>query len=365
MCTDSYYSYTYEHLLNSTNTSSSGSDPKAASEDRKKDHISLTNQAQHAPHSIDDRFFYEPLRDWPTSERYMDDIFDGRMKFPLWISSMTGGLDLGALINTNLAKGAQKHGLGMGLGSCRAILFSDDRLDDFLVRKHIGSQPLYANLGIAQIQQLYISKNIAAVHDLLQKTEADGLIVHINPLQEFAQPGGDAVVENSIDCIRWLLDSGGIDVIVKEVGQGMGPKSLSQLMALPIRAIDTASSGGTNFSLLELLRSDPIVAESYNPLVHVGHSAEEMIDFINKIQDEKPVEILCPNTIISGGVKSFLDAFYLRSKLRSPSAYGQASSLLKYAMSSYEELDRFIELQIEGYNLAEKLLVPKHSTYAG
>ena len=48
-----------------------------------------------------------------------------------WISSMTGGTEKAGVINRNLARLANEFGLGMGLGSCRNLLYSDEYLADF------------------------------------------------------------------------------------------------------------------------------------------------------------------------------------------------------------------------------------------
>ena len=74
------------------------------------------------------------------------------MNAPLWVSSMTGGTKEAGTINRNLARVCGQFGLGMGLGSCRIILHDDEYLSDFRLRKEMGDFPLYANLGVAQIE---------------------------------------------------------------------------------------------------------------------------------------------------------------------------------------------------------------------
>ena len=178
-------------------------------------------------------------------------------KYPLWFSSMTGGAKEARLINTDMAKVAKKFSLGMGLGSCRPILDSDDVLKDFKVREHLGDdRPLYANLGIAQIERLVEADNYGAIVDVVKKVEADGLIIHINPLQEWFQPEGDSFKSSPIDIVKRLVDKLDIKIIVKEVGHGFGPRSLHELNKIPLVAIELSGFGGTNFSQLEALRCE-------------------------------------------------------------------------------------------------------------
>lgn len=64
-----------------------------------------------------------------------------------------------AFINAHLARACKDFGMGMGLGSCRALLYSDEYMKDFDIRHLIGDdQPLFANLGIAQVELLLEKK---------------------------------------------------------------------------------------------------------------------------------------------------------------------------------------------------------------
>jgi len=228
---------------------------------------------------------------------------------------MTGGTELAKTINRNLAKACKEYGMGMGLGSCRAILESNERISDFNIRPLIGDQPLYANLGIAQIGELFSAKKEYLILELVKKLQADGLIIHINPLQEWLQPEGDIYYASPLDLIKRTIDlDGDLKIIVKEVGQGMGPKSLKALYELPIQAVDFAAGGGTNFAKLELHRASDVQKERYTGLAHVGHSAFEMMHFANTIF-ESSEHLQCHETIISGGVKDYLDGYYLTQRL--------------------------------------------------
>ncbi len=329
--------------------------------DRKKDHIELAFKSRVKNEEIDPRFYYEPLMNaHPDKNTDISVFFLGKtFKAPIWVSSMTGGTTLASIINKNLARGCCEFGLGMGLGSCRQLLYNDEFLDDFQVRKYLGGQPLYANLGVAQLEILLQEQKTDKIVELLKKLEADGLIIHVNPLQEWLQPEGDRFVSSPLETIKRILDLVDCPVIVKEVGQGMGPQSLLELFKLPLAAIDFGAGGGTNFALLEILRSSEKVADNYSGFANIGHSAEEMTDFVNQILAGNSNELLCKEVIISGGVRDFLDGYYLTQKLKLPSIYGHASGFLKHAQNSYEDLSEYINLQIEGFKLSKTMLKVK------
>lgn len=325
---------------------------------RKANHIDLAFKSQVS--QIDSRFNYEPLLSAHPQDAMPEIPFLGKvMKNPLWVSSMTGGTEKAGIINKNLAHAAGKYGLGMGLGSCRIILEDDTYLSDFQLRKFIGDDfPFYANLGIAQLEEILDSGKEKTITELINKTETDGLIVHVNPFQEWLQPEGDRFKVSALDTITRLLDVVDTSIIVKEVGQGMGIQSLKALFELPIDGIDFGAHGGTNFSALELLRANKQAQDHFKGLTTIGHSAEEMVEYCNALTYENPA-YRDKQIIISGGIKDFLDGYYHRTRLQNNSVYAQASSLLKYAEKGYDALDTYIEKQMEGYNLAQHFLTIK------
>lgn len=329
-------------------------DPNAAG--RKQDHIELAFQSQTAQ-GTDPRFYYEPLLS--AHPQHLDPIlFLGKMmRAPIWISSMTGGTQLAGKINHNLARACREFGLGMGLGSCRMLLDSDEYFEDFNLRPTIGDAlPFYANLGIAQLEQLLEQNATDKAEALVAKLQADGLFIHVNPLQEWLQPEGDVLKRPPLETIQAFLEATDVKVIVKEVGQGMGPASLKALMKLPLAAIDTAAHGGTNFSKLELLRSKNGEQEIYADVATQGHTALEMTGMINQLLDELDGELRCEQFIISGGIQNFLDGYYVMQKLNANAVYGQGSAMLKRAQESYEALQQYIQQQIAGLKLANAYL---------
>lgn len=333
-------------------TDSKNQDPNAPA--RKQDHIDLAFRARTEQGELDERFFYEPLLSPHPGEGPVGEFpFLGKtLSAPIWVSSMTGGTQWARHINTNLARACRDFGMGMGLGSCRSLLYSDEYLADFNVRHLIGPDlPLFANLGIAQLEQLLEKKDLDSLHRLVDKLQADGLIIHVNPMQEWLQPEGDRFARPPIDTIEQLLQEFDHPLIVKEVGQGMGRESLRRLLQLPLAAVEFAAGGGTNFAKLEMMRGRPEAMAAFQQLAFVGHTATDMVDIVNEIL-QKETQIQCGQIIISGGVHHFLDGYYLIRKLQCPAVYGQASAFLKHARGDYEALHTHVKSQVEGLKIA-------------
>lgn len=331
-------------------------DPTAA--DRKQDHIELALQSQVV--ALDQRFYYEPmLAAHPAVGSLAPIPFLGKqLRAPLWVSSMTGGTEMALTINENLARACAEFGLGMGLGSCRSLLYDNKRLSDFNMRPIVGKeQLLFGNLGLAQLQTLFQEDSIHRIDRLVEMLDLDGLIIHINPLQEWLQPEGDRFSESPLATIERLVAAyPQLPLIVKEVGQGFGPASLRALFQLPLAAIDTASGGGTNFAKLELLRSDVAKQAAFTPLAAVGHTALEMTNFVNDLLRNSAQAPACQQLIISGGIRNFLDGYYLTEHVEMPAIYGMASAFLQHARGEYAALQAFVAGQIRGLEMAHTFL---------
>jgi isopentenyl-diphosphate delta-isomerase len=353
------------NLENLEQTTPPDHDPTATS--RKSDHLELAMRSQIK--DLDKRFYYEPLfAAHPKQNTVHGTSFSGEggqfsflqktFRAPLWVSSMTGGTAKARIINQNLARACRQFGFGMGLGSCRQLLYSDEHFADFNIRPIMGEAvPLFANLGIAQLEILIAQNEVWRIEKLIDTLQADGLIIHVNPMQEWLQPEGDRFQKPAIETIEAILNYLKYPIIVKEVGQGFGYESLKALFQLPLAAVDFAAAGGTSFSKLELLRGSSERQELYEAWAHIGHSATDMVAFTNQIVADLGDKRRCSQVIVSGGIGHFLDGFYCIKKLAPLTAvFGQASAFLKYAQGDYAPLEQFVAMQIEGLAVAEAFL---------
>lgn len=325
------------------------------SEQRKADHIELAKNSQVKAESLSGLFNYEPLfhAHPPKDAKIETSIFGKKLNYPLWISSMTGGAKSAQLINKNLATVASQYKIGMGLGSCRSILDSDNRFEDFNLRPILGTDvPFYANLGIAQLEELVEKKSIDKIHHLIDRLSADGLIIHVNPLQEWFQPEGDRYKKAPIETIEAILKNKKYPVIVKEVGQGFGPRSLRALIELKVDGIELAGFGGTNFSKLEALRkSQDGIVSSKSALINVGHTPDEMVDILNSIYTINS----STSIIISGGIKDVVHGMALKQRLKFNSVIGFGLRFLEHA-EDLNKLNKFIIDEIETLQMTNSFL---------
>jgi isopentenyl-diphosphate delta-isomerase len=179
-------------------------------------------------------------------------LFGKTLTAPLLVSSMTGGTTEAAAINRTLAEAAEEYGVAIGVGSQRAGIEQADAATTFRVRAVAPTVLLFANLGAVQLNYGYTVDHCRRAVDMI---EADALILHLNPLQEVVQAGGDTnwkgLLQKIADVCRRLEQP----VIIKEVGWGISAQVAQQLLAAGVSAIDVAGAGGTSWSQVEMYRA--------------------------------------------------------------------------------------------------------------
>ena len=99
-----------------------------------------------------------------------------RLSAPFLIGAMTGGTDAGARVNWGLAAAAARMGVGLALGSQRAMLEDPSMSGTFRVRDAAPDVLLLGNIGLSQVTVMETS----GVVDLMTRIGADGMCVHLN-----------------------------------------------------------------------------------------------------------------------------------------------------------------------------------------
>ncbi len=247
------------------------------------------------------RFAHNALPELDFNKIDLGTIFLGRkLAAPLLISSMTGGPNRAGQINATLAEIAQAMGLALGVGSQRIALETNHAAGfDTSLRRAAPDIPIMANVGAGQLRDW---ANTTTLHRAVDMIEADALIIHLNPLQEALQQGGDRDWSGILKLIGAAVTSLPCPVIVKEVGCGIGGEVARRLMSAGVTIIDVAGAGGTSWAAVEAEQSKSAQARGI---------AETFRDWgIPTAQAILAVRAACPDMIIiaSGGMRNGLDA---------------------------------------------------------
>lgn len=173
---------------------------------------------------------------------------------PLLISSMTGGNERAEQINRNLAEAAQTLHLPMAVGSERIILEHPEAMASFAVVREVAPDiPIYGNLGAVQLNYGIGPEDVKKIVDLVR---GNGIFLHLNPLQEAIQSGGNTNFRGLLDKIGQLAAQVDFPIIAKEVGCGISQTVALALAERGIAAIDVSGAGGTSWARIESLRTD-------------------------------------------------------------------------------------------------------------
>jgi isopentenyl-diphosphate delta-isomerase len=175
-----------------------------------------------------------------------------RLRAPLWISAMTGGAEGAARLNRELSTLAEERCLGFCLGSMRPMLVDPARRPDFEVRGSAPSTLVMGNIGATEL----VRRGPEPVLDAVGAVGADGVTVHLNPVMELIQPGGDTDFRGALDAVGRLVEQAGeLAVVVKETGCGLSYADLRALSGVGVTRVEVAGSGGTSWIGVETLRA--------------------------------------------------------------------------------------------------------------
>ncbi|MEG3224003.1 MAG: type 2 isopentenyl-diphosphate Delta-isomerase [Methanobacteriales archaeon Met13] len=175
------------------------------------------------------------------------DLLGKQMDAPLIITAITGGHPSSLEVNQKLGRAADKFGIGMGLGSQRAAIENPELAPTYTVaRKEAPHAFMMGNIGTPQL------KMAEAAAEMMQ---LDALAVHLNPLQEAIQPGGDLDARNYLKQIKEAASTLNLPLVVKETGAGIRGEEAIKLEKAGVKALDVAGAGGTSWAAVEAYRS--------------------------------------------------------------------------------------------------------------
>jgi isopentenyl-diphosphate Delta-isomerase len=276
---------------------------------------------------------YHALPELKLEDVKLETNFLGKpLKAPLLIGAMTGGADLAGTINKNLAIAAETLGLGLMLGSQRVMLEHESARASFAVRQYAPNTLLIGNLGVAQFNKGYGSREAKKAIELIG---ADAIAFHTNPLQEALQIGGDTDFSQLIERLEQIVPEVGYPVMLKEVGHG-----ISGLVALTVRnlglaALDVAGAGGTSWAKVEDFAH-------YGKLLHpdiceIGIPTLKALEQCRAALPDMPL-------VASGGIRSGLDI--AKAIVTGASVCATAMPLLEPALKSPEAVMEVLEKMI-------------------
>jgi isopentenyl-diphosphate delta-isomerase len=334
---------------------------------RKKEHLELCLDAKDINSVLGTgldryRFIHNALPELDIDEIELGTTFlSKQLKAPILISSMTGGFELARKVNRNLAVAAQRLGVAMGVGSQRVAIEEPAVADSFQVRDVAPDILLLSNLGAVQLNYGYTVEQCRAA---VRMIAADGLILHLNVLQEAVQPEGNRNFRGLGEKIATVCHELEVPVVAKEVGSGISADVATRLQRSGVKAIDVAGRGGTSWYAVEAKRAASRGKPADTAFADWGIPTEEALVAVRKAVPD--VEL-----VASGGIRTGLDIAKAIALGADTAAFGQP--LLASALESADKVVEFLSniiyeikiamLCVGARNLAALKKIPLVRTY--
>ncbi len=279
------------------------------------------------------RFEHIALPEIDFSEIDTSVKFLGRkLKIPLIISSITGGGNKSEKINRSLAGLSNDYGVGFAVGSQTCALKDSSLEKSFRVRPYAPNSLILANMGAAELNYGFTIDECRRAVDMI---DADGLILHLNPLHEVFQRNNTTNFSDLLKKIERICEKLDAPVIVKEVGYGISSFVAKKLADAGVYAIEVAGAGSISWSAIEKEASrDVVLRAAADSFRGWGNPTTECIESIAK--SVKNVKI-----IASGGVNTGVKI--AKSIALGADLCGNASAFLQKIMESRSECENFME----------------------
>lgn len=221
----------------------------------------------------------------------------------------------------------------MAVGSQRIAIEHPETADTFKVARDAAPDvPIFGNIGAVQLNY-----GIAAdeLHQAIKILNADGLFLHVNPLQEAIQSEGDTNFRGLLDQIGHLAKQVDFPLLVKEVGCGIAPEIAVSLAERGVAAIDVSGAGGTSWASIESKRTtDPERQRLGEVFSNWGIPTVESLELCRRALPNYPL-------IASGGIRNGLDV---------AKAIALGADLVAFAMPLLEPATRSTEAVIQAIN---------------
>lgn len=250
---------------------------------RKKDHIRLALADKTTLTSLDAYAI-----DYNSVPRFGLDTLDTstticnkKWQFPFFINAITAGGEECNKINQDFMEVSKACGIEFFPGSYSPAL--KDKNDEAAYPKGYS-----INLGLDKDPNLILAA--------IEKTKAQYIQLHTNPLQEIVMPEGDHNFESWLSTLTEVSKKSPIPVILKETGFGMNEETIKLAIDLNLAAVDVSGMGGTNFARIENGRRE----DKSTYLENIGYTTAESLEFAAPYRDKIDI-------IASGGIRNPLD----------------------------------------------------------
>ena len=269
------------------------------------------------------------------------DFFGYKLSMPFLINAITGGMEIGEKLNSQLSEIANRNKIAFALGSMRPCFNKKEAIKSFSkISNTTEGIPVIGNLGGQQLLEYSTNQ----IENVIGEVKIDAMQIHLNPLQEALQPDGD---KNFIGITEKILDIAEVlskPIIVKEVGFGLPVKNIIELSKSGIEWFDIAGAGGTSWAKVEKHRNrsevDFQIAQEFDEF---GIPTAELL--------QKVVDMENVNIIASGGINRAMD--FAKAIAMGAKICGSAGKILEnWNFGGSDAVERMLQVYKETLKIA-------------
>ena len=284
----------------------------------------------------DIRLIHRALPEIDLDEVSTETSFYGvKLAVPLIISAITGGTDEAKKINQTLAEVAEEKRIGISVGSQRIAVAQPETVLTFsIVRETAPSTFVMGNLGCPQLS---LGWGIDEAQRCIDMIKADALALHMNPLQEAVQVGGDTNYRGVYEKISELSRKIDTPLVMKETGAGIAWEDALKMQQAGASGLEISGVGGTSWSAVE-----------YHIAKEVGKKDMEYLGgalwnwgiptAISLIETTQKTDL---NVIASGGIRTGVEI--VKSVALGADMGGIAKPFLEKAIEGKEALSQYVD----------------------
>ncbi|MCW4050595.1 MAG: type 2 isopentenyl-diphosphate Delta-isomerase [Candidatus Bathyarchaeota archaeon] len=270
-------------------------------------------------------------------------LFGRKLAAPLIISAITGGTEEAKEINKVLASVAEEKGIGISAGSQRIAVDQPETAHTFsIIREEAPNSLVIGNVGTPQLS---IGWGVDEVRTCIEMVKADAMALHMNPLQEAVQVGGDTNYSGIMVKVKEIVDEITTPIIMKETGCGIAYEEAEAFEKAGIKGLEISGLGGTSWSAVE-----------YHIAKEVGKKDMEYLGkalwnwgiptAVSVVETSQRTKL---KIIASGGIRT--GAEVAKSIVLGADAAGMAKPFLKKAIIGREQLAEYVDHIIQEFKV--------------
>lgn len=279
-------------------------------------------------------------------------LFGKELSAPLIISAITGGTEKAKKINEKLAKIAERKRIGIGLGSQRIAIDQPDTRDTFSIVRDIAPDALVlGNLGCPQLAEGWGADEVKQAIDMIN---ADAVCLHMNPLQEAVQLGGDTNYKGILEKIKAITSTVNKPIVMKETGCGVSYEDAVLMERAGVKGIEVSGVGGTSWSAVEyhIAKEAGIKEQEYLGKALWNWGIPTAISVVETSGKTKL------KIIASGGIRTGQEM--VKAIVLGAEVAGMAKPFLEKAMESEEKLNEYVESLVNEFKVVMFLVGAKN-----